>query len=445
MQSSAALFAFLAASLPSAWAAADAVAATPPMGWNSWDCYGTTVTEAEVRANADYMAQHLKQHGWQYVVIDIQWSEPNAQAHGYRPGAQLAMDEYGRLIPAVNRFPSSAGGRGFRPLADYIHGLGLRFGIHIMRGIPRQAVKANLPVLGSQARAGDIADTASICPWNTDMYGVDLGRPGAQDYYDSILKLYAGWGVDYIKADDTARPAHREEIAALHRAIGKTGRPMVLSLSPGPAMIKDVAFLQDNANMWRISDDFWDDWRALRLNFILMSIWSGVGRPGAWPDADMLPLGRIGIRAERGEPRMTRFTRDEQRTLISLWSIAQAPLMFGGDLPSNDDFTLSLISNDEVLAVDQRGAHGGAFAEGGDSVVWTADGPGADEKYVAVFNVGEAGPIDVRVAWAALKLPERCVVRDLWTRKDIGAIPGGYTFRAGPHGSGIYKITAAKN
>ena len=445
MQSSVVLFALFAAAMPSAWAAPGDVAATPPMGWNSWDSYGTTVTEAEVRANAGYMAKHLKQHGWQYVVIDIQWSEPNAQAHGYRPGAQLAMDQYGRLIPAVNRFPSSAGGRGFRPLADYIHGLGLRFGIHIMRGIPRQAVKANLPVLGGQARAGDIADTASICPWNTDMYGVDLGRPGAQDYYDSILKLYAGWGVDYIKADDIARPAHREEIAALHRAIGKTGRPIVLSLSPGPAMIKDVAFLQQNANMWRISDDFWDDWKALRLNFILMSIWSGVGRPGAWPDADMLPLGRIGIRAERGEPRMTRFTRDEQRTLISLWSIAQAPLMFGGDLPSNDDFTLSLISNDEVLAVDQHGAHGGAFAEGGDSVVWTADGPGANEKYLAVFNVGEAGPIDVRVAWAALKLPERCVVRDLWERKDIGAIPGGYTFRAGPHGSGIYKITAVKN
>jgi hypothetical protein len=444
MQSSV-LFALLAASMPSAWAAPDGVAPTPPMGWNSWDSYGTTVTEAEVRANADYMAQRLKQHGWQYVVIDIQWSEPNAQAHGYRPGAQLAMDEYGRLVPAVNRFPSSAGGRGFRPLADYIHGLGLRFGIHIMRGIPRQAVKANLPVFGSQARAGAIADTASICPWNTDMYGVDLSRPGAQDYYDSILKLYGDWGVDYIKADDIARPAHREEIAALHRAIGKTGRPIVLSLSPGPAMIKDVAFLQQNANMWRISDDFWDDWKALRLNFILMSIWSGVGRPGAWPDADMLPLGRIGIRAERGEPRMTRFTRDEQRTLISLWSIAQAPLMFGGDLPSNDDFTLSLISNDEVLAVDQHGSHGGAFAEGGDSVVWTTDGPGADEKYVAVFNVGEAGPIDVRVAWAALKLPERCVLRDLWAREDIGAIAGGYTFRVEPHGSGIYKIKPAKN
>jgi len=446
MRYSTALFTLLVASMPSVCAAAEDVAATPPMGWNSWDCYGTTVTEAEVKANADYMARHLKQHGWQYVVIDIQWSEPNAQAHGYRPGAQLSMDEYGRLIPAVNRFPSSAGGansRGFRPLADYIHSLGLRVGIHIMRGIPRQAVKANLPVLGSPARAGDIADTASVCPWNSDMYGVDLSRRGAQDYYDSILKLYADWGVDYIKADDIARPAHREEIAALHRAIGKTGRPIVLSLSPGPAMIRDVAFLQDNANMWRISDDFWDDWKALRLNFILMSIWSGVGRPGAWPDADMLPLGRIGIRAERGENRTTRFTRDEQRTLMSLWSIAQAPLMFGGDLPSNDDYTLSLITNDEVLAADQHGTHGGAFAEGGDSVVWTADAPGADEKYVAVFNVGEAGPIDIRVDWAALKLPERCVLRDLWQRKDIVAIAGGHTFRVGPHASGLYRVKAA--
>ncbi|MGD0360489.1 MAG: glycoside hydrolase family 27 protein [Bryobacteraceae bacterium] len=430
------------ATMPSAQAA-DTVAATPPMGWNSWDCYGTTVTEAEVKANADYMAQHLKQHGWQYVVIDIQWSEQNPKAHGYRPDAQLAMDPYGRLIPAVNRFPSSADGRGFRPLADYIHGLGLRFGIHIMRGIPRQAVKANLPVLGVQARASDIADTASVCPWNSDMYGLDLDHPGAQGYYDSILKMYADWGVDYIKADDIARPAHRAEIAALHRAIGKTGRPIVLSLSPGPAMIEDVAFLEDHANMWRISDDFWDNWKALRLNFILMSIWSGIGRPGAWPDADMLPLGRIGIRAERGEARMTRFTRDEQRTLMSLWSIAQSPLMFGGDLPGNDEFTLSLISNDEVLAVDQHGAHGGAFAEGGDSVVWTADGAGADEKYVAVFNVGDNQPIDIPVQWAALKLPAQCVLRDLWGRKEIGTIAGGYTFRVGPHGSGIFKVKAA--
>ena len=420
------------------------LAATPPMGWNSWDCYGTTVTEAEVKANAEAMAKVLKPHGWEYVVVDIQWSETNPKSHGYRQNAELAMDGNGRLIPAANRFPSSEGGRGFKPLADYIHGLGLKFGIHIMRGIPRQAVKANLPVAGSKVRAAEIADTSSICPWNSDMYGVDMNRPGAQDYYDSILKLYAGWGVDYIKADDIARPAHRGEIGALHRAIQKTGRPIVLSLSPGPAMVKDLAFLQENANLWRISDDFWDEWRLLRQNFILMSIWGGVGRPGAWPDADMLPLGRIGIRAERGDDRRTRFTRDEQRTLMSLWSIAQSPLMFGGDLPSNDDFTLALITNDEVLEVDQKGRHGSALSEGGASVVWTADAPGSNAKYLAVFNVGDARPIDIRVEWASLGLPSRCTLRDLWERKDAGAIQDGYTFRVAPHASGLYKVTAAK-
>ncbi len=422
-------------------AAPPAVAATPPMGWNSWDCYGTTVTEAEVKANADYMAAHLKQHGWQYVVVDIQWSQPAAQGFDYQPDANLAMDAYGRLIPAVNRFPSSADGKGFKPLADYVHGLGLKFGIHIMRGIPRRAVKANLPVFGSKAHAADFADVYSICPWNPDMFGVDTSKPGGQDYYDSIVKLYADWGVDFIKADDISRPTHGGEIVGLHQAILKTGRPIVLSLSPGPAMAKDKELLQANANMWRVSDDFWDDWKALRLNFILLSIWSGVGRPGAWPDPDMLPLGRIGGRPEQGHARSTNLTAVEQQTVLSLWAIAQAPLIFGGDLPSNDAATLQLITNDEVLEVDQKGAHGGAFAEGGDDIVWTADAVGSNAKYVAVFNVGDKQALQIRVNWPALKLPKRCTLRDLWAHTDLGTVEGGYTFSVEPHSSGLYKLT----
>ena len=428
--------------LSHALSAADAPATRPPMGWNSWDAYGTTVSEAEVKANAEYMARTLKQHGWQYVVVDIQWSEPNAQAHGYRPNAELAMDGYGRLIPAENRFPSSVGGRGFRPLADYTHGLGLKFGIHIMRGIPRRAVQANLPVFGSKAHADDIADVHSLCPWNSDMYGVAMSRPGGQDYYDSLLKLYADWGVDYIKADDIARPVHRAEIAALHRAIAKTGRSIVLSLSPGPATLKDLSFLQENANMWRISDDFWDDWKSLKQMFLLLSIWGGVGRPGAWPDADMLPLGHIGLRAERGEPRMTRFTHDEAQTVMSLWSIAQSPLMFGGDLPTGDDFTLSLITNDEVLAVNQRGAHGYPFWQAGDQVAWTADSATAKEKYLAVFNAGERAG-NIRVDWGALGLSGDSVLRDLWQKKDLGTISTGYNFHLASHASGLYSVRAA--
>jgi len=275
------------------------------------------------------------------------------------------------------------------------------------------------------------------------MYGVDSSRAGAQAYYDSIVNLYASWGVDYIKADDIARPAHRDEIAALHRAITKSGRPMVLSLSPGPAAVKDAGFFQENANLWRISDDFWDDWKALRLNFILMSIWGGMGRPGAWPDADMLPLGRVGIRAERGDDRMTRFTRDEQRTVMSLWSIAQSPLMFGGDLPSNDDFTLSLISNDEVLAVNQKGVNGHSIAEGGASVIWTADAVDSKAKYLAVFNVGDGRAIDIHVDWRSLGLPEKCSLRDLWDGKDLGAVDGGYTVHTAPHAAALYKVARA--
>ena len=423
--------------------AADPVAARPPMGWNSWDAYGTTVTEAEVKANADFMAKNLKAHGWEYIVVDIQWSDPNARAHGYRPNAELAMDEFGRLIPAENRFPSSAGGKGFRPLADYIHGLGLKFGIHIMRGIPRRAVQANLPVKGSTARAAEIADVHSVCPWNSDMYGIEMSKPGGQQYYDSLLALYADWGVDYIKADDIARPVHREEIAALHRAILKTGRPIVLSLSPGPATLKDVDFLRENANMWRISDDFWDDWGSLKQMFLLLSVWGGSGRPGAWPDADMLPLGRIGLRAERGEARNTRFTPDEARTVMSLWSIAQSPLIFGGDLPTSDESTISLLTNDEVLRVNQKGVHGFPFWQGGSLVAWTAETGDANERYLGVFNAGERQGT-VRVDWGALKLPDSCVLRDLWERKDVGAIATGYSFRLAPHASGLYVLKAVR-
>ena len=249
------------------------LAPTPPMGWNSWDSYGTTIKESEVKANADFMASELKQYGWQYIVIDIQWYEPNAHAHGYRPNAQLSMDSNGRLIPAVNRFPSAANGQGFKAVADYIHGKGLKFGIHILRGIPRQAVAANTPILGSSAHAADVADKTSLCKWNTDMYGVDMTKPGAQAYYDSIVAQYAAWGVDFIKADDMSRPYHKAEIEGLHKAIVKSGRPIVLSLSPGPAPLGEVESLRANAQMWRIEDDLWDNWKSLRAMYDRAESW----------------------------------------------------------------------------------------------------------------------------------------------------------------------------
>jgi alpha-galactosidase len=423
------------------------LAATPPMGWNSWDSFGTTVTEAEVKANADYMAKHLKPHGWQYVVVDIQWSEPDAKAHGYRPNANLVMDGYGRLMPAPNRFPSAADGRGFKPLADYVHRLGLKFGIHIMRGIPRRAVDADLPVLGTPYKASAIADRASVCPWNTDMFGIDVGKPGGREYYESIVKLYASWGVDFIKADDMfgsgPRGDHSAEIDVLSQSLRKAGRPIVLSLSPGTRDDSRGEFLAARAQMWRISDDFWDRWIDLKNQFPRLDRWSVHANPGHWPDADMLPLGRIGIRAERGEPRMSRLTRDEQITLLTLWSIARSPLMFGGNLPDNDTFTLSLITNDEVLAANQKGAAARQLFADGSRVAWVSDA-GPLSKYLAVFNVGDAADEQVRVNWADVGLGGACDVRDLWARRDLGTVESGSTFLVKPHGAAFYRVTCGR-
>src|SRR6516225_6951090 len=293
-------------------ASAQSPAPTPPMGWNSWDSYGTTVREENIKANADWMADHLAKYGWKYIVVDIQWYEPNAQGYDYKPGAPLTMDEYGRLMPASNRFPSSANGSGFKPLADYVHSKGLKFGIHIMRGIPRQAVEKNLPIKGTPYHAADIADKDNGCRWNPDMWGVDTTKPGSQAYYDSIAELYASWGVDFIKADDMVSPFHASEIEALSRALRKTRRPIVLSLSPGPAPLEQAEFLRASAQMWRISGDFWDSWPSLKRQFELTRRWETHIRPGGWPDADMLALGRLSIRGEVGGDRPSRLTHDEQ-------------------------------------------------------------------------------------------------------------------------------------
>jgi hypothetical protein len=411
------------------------------MGWNSWDSFGTTVTEAEVEANADYMATNLAKHGWQYVVVDIQWAELNPQTHGYRPNAELAMDSHGRLIPSPKRFLSSVDGRGFKPLAEYVHGKGLKFGLHIMRGIPRRAVDANLPIFGSKLKAAEVANKESVCRWNTDMYGVDTRHPGGQDYYDSILKLYSSWGVDFIKADNMLDGDHGGEIEMLSKAIGKTSRPMVLSLSPGPARLADAEFLAKNAQMWRVSDDFWDRWADLKGQLPRLAAWARHVKPGGWPDGDMLPLGHIGIRAERGDPRMSLLTHNEQTMLITMWSIARSPLMFGGHLPDNDAFTLSLLNNDEVLEANQKGTASRQLFARGNQVAWISELGGA--RFLAVCNVGDTAEEEVRVNWSEIGMPRRCSLRDLWAKEDLGVAQEGRSFRLAPHASGFYKVTAA--
>ncbi|MBN1998320.1 NPCBM/NEW2 domain-containing protein [candidate division KSB1 bacterium] len=363
-------------------------APTPPMGWNSWDCYGPTVTEKEVKANADYMAEHLKEFGWEYIVVDIRWYVENTKTHGYNEKDPIfVLDEYGRFLPSPARFPSSADGKGFKPLADYVHGKGLKFGIHIMRGIPKEAVKRNTPVLGSTATANDIYSEKMLCRWLGDMYTIDAGKEGAQEYYNSIFDLYASWGVDFIKVDDLSSPYyHKEEIEKIRKAIDQTGRQIVLSTSPGATPIENVEHIKVHANMWRIINDFWDNWPQLKEEFDVCNLWSPHIGNGHFPDADMLPLGRIGIRAERGNDRRSGFTRDEQYTLMTLFAICRSPLMFGGDLPSNDDFTLSLLTNRKVLDVNKSSTKNRQLFRKDDLIAWTAENPETGDTYLALFN-----------------------------------------------------------
>jgi hypothetical protein len=377
-------------------------AQTPPMGWNSFDCYGSTVVESEVKSNADYMAQHLKPFGWEYIVIDIRWydAEKESSHHYNLKDANYVIDEYGRLMPDVVRFPSSANGAGFKPLADYIHSKGLKFGVHLMRGIPRKAVKKNTPILGSNAKASEIYNEEVLCTWLTDMYTVDHSKNGAQEYYNSVFNLYASWGLDFIKIDDLSFPYHQEEIEMIRKAIDQCGREIVLSASPGPTPIEDAEHVKSHANMWRVIGDLWDRWEQVKHLFDVCNRWSPHITHGHFPDADMLPLGRVGIRAEMGEDRLCELTLEEQRTLMALFAIFRSPLMFGGDLPGTDPATLSLITNKELLNINQNSTNNRQLFRKGDLVAWTADDPNTGDTFLALFNLQDQIPvIESRAFW----------------------------------------------
>ena len=391
-------------------------APTPPMGWNSWDCYGPTVTEAEVKANADYMAKNLKESGWNYIVVDIRWYVGNDKSHGYNEtNPDYSIDQYGRFIPAVNRFPSSANGKGFKPLADYIHGQGLKFGIHIMRGIPVIAVKENVLIEGTNIKAKAIYSAKGQGTWLHDMYTIDATKKGAQEYYSSIFKLYATWGLDFVKVDDLTEPYHTDEVEMIRKAIDNCGREIVLSTSPGETPIAQAAHIQQHANMWRTVGDFWDSWPQLKEHFAVFERWNKWRIPGGYPDGDMLPLGHIGIRAERGNPRMSAFTQQEQYMLMTLWSIFKSPLMFGGNLPDNDAFTLSLLTNKDVVNVLNNSINNRQLFNNGNQVVWTADDASTKDKYLAYFNIeDQEEAMPERAAWKS-KLIDKTTAAPLVT------------------------------
>jgi hypothetical protein len=449
---------FLAIAFAAVSAPAQQVASTPPLGWNSWDSYGLTINETDYRANTAVLA-NLRRFGWQYSVIDEGWymQDPFANTLEAR---KYIWDSNGLLIPDPVRFPSSANGAGFKPIADLVHAQGLKFGIHIVRGIPRQVVKENLPIAGSNFRAADAADTGSPCPWDEGNWGI-LDNAAGQAYYDSMLKLYASWGLDFIKVDCISdHPYRPTEIRQIAEAIRKTGRPIVLSLSPGPTQLEHAAEVAKNAQMWRITDDHWDGWIfkhnpptaefpfGLKDEFDRIAKWAPYAKPGNWPDPDMLPQGWLGPHPGKDQARATQYTPDEQRAEITLWAISRSPIILGANLTRLDDFTRSLITNKEVLDLNQDAIESKPGLPSLDSDkklpdilrFWYARTGGPNtKKYIAVFNLADSDTVS-NLPWMLFYLPNKPhSLYDVWNQKRI---PGAAALnvKLPPHGCALFRV-----
>jgi alpha-galactosidase len=420
------------------------LALTPPMGWNSYDSYGGSVTESETLAAAQALKSQLQPYGWDTVVVDYLWFD-----------SEQVIDSNGRYLPSPSRFPSATGSQGFKPLADKVHALGLKFGIHIMRGIPRKSVTANSPIAGSTYTAAQAGNTSDACSWDSHMWGVHGDTAAGQAWYVSIFAQYAAWGIDFVKVDDMMNPYvsppayHQAETDAIRAAIDKTGRSIVLSLSPGPMQTRDAASLNADANMWRMVNDFWDTngLSSLSDEFSAAGNWQGLSGlvPGHWPDADMLPLGYIGPRCPVHGAGPSGLSHNQQVTVMSLWSILPSPLIFGGNPTklTGDSWSLALLTNPEVLAVDQdaAGIHAKRLLQQGKTEVWARDLAGG-RKAVALFN-RDTQDATVSVTFAQLGVSGMPAVRDVWHQADVSGMTTGLSATVPHEGALLYTLSPA--
>ena len=400
----------------------------PPMGWSSWSSFHGGISEALIESQATAMHGTLQRYGYQYVNVDAGWSDH--------------VDQNGRDAWNATKFPD-----GIPAVVAYVHSLGLKFGIYLVPGIPKAALAANSPILGTAYHVMDIADTTQ--PGNTANDGsarIDFTRPGAGAYVQSQANLLASWGVDYIKMDFVGPGGgrvvadNRPDIEHWHAALLRTGRPIHLELS-NSLSFANAAVWAEYSNGWRIEGDVecyshcpgLTNWnvRVLR-RFTDVPRWIPFAGPGHWNDLDSL---EVGNGAKDG------LTADEKQSAATLWSIESAPLLLGTDLTKLDPADLPLITNREVIAVDQSGRAARPVSQATPQQVWFSQC--ADHSYtVALFNLGDTASA-VTANWSDLGLPSTTtvLVRDLWQHKNLGRVTGGYTATLAPHASMLLRVT----
>jgi alpha-galactosidase len=388
----------------------DKISLTPAMGWNSWNCWGSRVTADKVLQSARGMVESgLIDHGWNYMNIDDAWQ-------GKRGGPFNA-------IQSNTNFPDMKG------LCDQIHGMGLKVGIY---STPWTTSYANHIGGSSENADGDWSKPTiekkghvnkKILPWAIGKYS----------FATNDADQWAAWGIDYLKFD--WNPNEVPETREMQNALKASGRDVIFSLS-NSSPFTNMPGLSEYANSWRTTGDIRDTWASMSAKGFAQDKWRPFSGPGHWNDPDMLVVGRVGW----GSPHPTHLTPDEQYTHISLWCLLSAPLLIGCDLGKVDDFTLGVLSNDEVLALDQDalGDQAVCVATNGAIKVYAKnleDG----SKAVGLFNTGTETN-KATVSWPDLKLHGNCMVRDLWRQKDLGLFSDQFQADVAPHGVVLVRL-----
>ena len=416
--------------------------ASPPMGWNSWNGYMGSPDEAELKATMRYMAAHLLPFGYEYCVTDAGWynwkAGPDTPTAEY-PIPHYSCDRHGRPLPHPEKYPSGHGS--FLPISRYAHSLGLKFGLHMMRGMNRRLLGHGFTVCGTDVPLEELIDLNSPCAWAPDSFGIKADHPAAQRWYDALFANFAAWEIDFVKYDDIASPIHKPEIEMIHSAIDRCGRDILLSLSPGDTtQLEDADFYSRHADMWRISKDFWDDWASnLRESFDLLAAWNRHIEAPGWPDADMIPIGWLCENPSvRGMlPRLTRFTVHEQQSLFTLFSIARSPLILTCNLLRNTPELLTVQTQPDCIALNQRGKGNRPLLSGPEQQrhLWYGHADGRD--YLACFN------LERTEAEYEFPVPEALRGRyaaDVWTGEPTGALTETLRLPMTAHGCWLLRV-----